>query len=233
MFLNELFSNSIHEGIHDPGLYKAVFMAGPPGAGKNLIIHTLGLNSYGLKMMDSDEVITFLNKETEQLPVNDVGYKQATSILNRRQTIYKNEMLGLIINTTGRDYEQTINLKKSLENAGYDTFMVFVGVEKEIAKQRIKDRETSATDIRDMRPVEKKYFNKAYRDCNRNMLFYSMMFENNFAFINNSIDYGPRDVRGNVIDPEQKRLLFNNIKSVRQQVVSFLNQPTRPVEQKV
>lgn len=219
MLLFELFSNQFNEGIHDPGLGKAVFVAGPPGAGKNLIIHTLGLSSFGLRMMDSDEVMTYLNAKE---PVTQIDYTKAGEILKRRQSVLGKDSIGLIINITGRDFSLLSEIHQKLIETGYDTFMVFVCVTKEVALKRIENRKLSATDIRDKRKVDIPYFDTAFENSNLNLPLYSLKFGKNFAFIENSIDYGPRDKRGNVIDPESKRLLFDNIKSVRRQVHQFL-----------
>ena len=54
MLLFEL-DQSLREGIHDPNIFKAVFIAGPPGAGKNTVIKELGLHSSGLKLQDIDQ----------------------------------------------------------------------------------------------------------------------------------------------------------------------------------
>lgn len=236
MLLNDFFLSPIlTEGIHDPGIFKAVFMAGPPGAGKNLIIHHLGLKSFGLRMMDIDETMAYLNKSqnSNRFPFTDVGYKQVTPILTKRLINSQENMLGLIINTTGRDYEKINELKNALEKQGYDTFMTFVGVSKEVALERITNREMFATNPQDKRKVEKKYFNKAFRDCNKNILLYSMMFEDNFVFINNSFDYGDRDNKGNIIDPEKKKIMFDNVRDVRKKVMSFMQRPLTSVAQQL
>ena len=46
MTLEETYA-SLNEGINDPGIFKAVFMAGGPGSGKSLIAKKLGFHEQG------------------------------------------------------------------------------------------------------------------------------------------------------------------------------------------
>tara|TARA_X000001036_G_scaffold433576_1_gene471458 strand:+ start:1973 stop:2182 length:210 start_codon:yes stop_codon:yes gene_type:complete len=45
----------LEEGINDPGIFKAVFLAGGPGSGKSFIVGQTGLQSFGLKLINSDD----------------------------------------------------------------------------------------------------------------------------------------------------------------------------------
>jgi thymidylate kinase len=88
----------------------------------------------------------------------------------------------MIINTTGRDSDQLLALNNALRGAGYSTFMLFVDVDREVALQRIANREKHATDPRDIgRKVEPDYFEQAYAQSKKNASFYAMTFGNNFA----------------------------------------------------
>ena len=53
MTLEETYA-SLNEGINDPGIFKAVFMAGGPGSGKSLIAKKVGFQSMGLRPVNSD-----------------------------------------------------------------------------------------------------------------------------------------------------------------------------------
>ena len=53
MTLEETYE-SLLEGINDPGVFKAVFMAGGPGSGKSLAAKKLGFASMGLRDVNSD-----------------------------------------------------------------------------------------------------------------------------------------------------------------------------------
>ena len=53
----------LQEGVYDPGIFKAYFLAGGPGAGKTFVTKS-AFAGLGLKMVNSDEVLTrYLQKE--------------------------------------------------------------------------------------------------------------------------------------------------------------------------
>ncbi|SVB23092.1 uncharacterized protein METZ01_LOCUS175946, partial [marine metagenome] len=63
-------NRSIREGVNDPGIFKAVFLAGGPGSGKSYVAGGLfgipdkvNVSAYGLKMVNQDtELERFLKK---------------------------------------------------------------------------------------------------------------------------------------------------------------------------
>ena len=40
----------VEEGVNDPAIFKAIFLAGGPGSGKSFIVGKTGLTSLGLKL---------------------------------------------------------------------------------------------------------------------------------------------------------------------------------------
>lgn len=183
MILFEL-DQSLREGVNDPNIFKAVFIAGPPGAGKNTVIRALGLPSSGLKLQDIDHTLAFLNKRK---PPENPNYDRGLNITLKRQSIFEKEMLGLLINTTGRSYDRLMNLNKQLKKSGYDTFMIFVDAEYDVAYSRIQDRPTSATDPADTgRKVDYDYFTSAFQATKDNIEFYALMFGNDFSLVTNN-----------------------------------------------
>jgi hypothetical protein len=229
MQLEEFYTSDLDEGFRDPGIFKAIFMAGPPGAGKNLIINALGLKATGLKLQDIDHTMAYLNRarsSAEKLQHDDPGYEHSLQTTRRRQTVLQREMLGLIINTTGRDYESLMSLKKQLEEVGYDTFMLYVDVDEDIAWGRAQDRLTNATDPKDRgRPVDMSYFKTAYSAAKKNADFYAMMFGDQFAIVDNNADYGPRDTRGNLTNPDSKQQLSVLLRIASKKIQRFLQKP--------
>ena len=45
----------IDEGVNDPAIFKAVFLAGGPGSGKSFIVGKTGLTPLGFKVINSDD----------------------------------------------------------------------------------------------------------------------------------------------------------------------------------
>jgi dephospho-CoA kinase len=48
------FSEFMAEGVNDPAIFKAIFLAGGPGSGKSFIVGKTGLGSLGFKIVNSD-----------------------------------------------------------------------------------------------------------------------------------------------------------------------------------
>ena len=46
------FTQHISEGINDPAIFKAVFMAGGPGSGKSFMAKKTALEALGLKLIN-------------------------------------------------------------------------------------------------------------------------------------------------------------------------------------
>jgi len=53
------FNQFIEEGVNDPSIFKAVFLAGGPGSGKSFIVGKTALTALGFKVINSD--ISFEN----------------------------------------------------------------------------------------------------------------------------------------------------------------------------
>ena len=49
------FKTFIEEGVNDPAIFKAVFLAGGFGGGKSFIVGKTGLPVLGLKVVNSDD----------------------------------------------------------------------------------------------------------------------------------------------------------------------------------
>ena len=177
MKINEI----IVEGIHDPYSNKAIFVAGPPGAGKNTVLRDMGLTGAGLKLIDADRVIAMLRRSH-----SDDEYGNAQQVMDKQRSLLQQQRLGLLINTTGRDFERTTAIKHELEQAGYDTFMLFVDAQQDIAWTRAQDRQRNATNPADQRAVTKDYFDQAYPDSVGNQAFYAAEFGDNYARVVNN-----------------------------------------------
>jgi predicted kinase len=201
-------------------------MAGPPGAGKNTVIRALGLNAAGLKLQDVDQTLAYLN-QSKAPPANKADYDRSLNTTLRRQSLYQQSMLGLIINSTGRDYESLMRLNKELREAGYDTFMLFVDVDYSVAVHRIHDREKNATNPADRRPVDMPYFEKAYEDSKKNVDFYALMFGNQFAVVSNN------EAIGELTEDDSAAEYQNTLNRAAKKIGRFLKKPLTPTAQAI
>jgi cytidylate kinase len=140
----------LQEGPNDPGIFKAIFLAGGPGSGKSYVSGQLGLVSRGLKVINSDDAFEYLMRKRnlsfemppEEQPWRDVARSRAKDITSKKQNLYLDGRLGLIIDGTAKDPDKMAKLKAELESIGYQTMMVFVNTSLRTALQRnlLRDR---------------------------------------------------------------------------------------------
>ena len=121
MFINEFAPDHIiNEGPYDPGIFKAVFLAGGPGSGKSYVAGQL-LTNTGLRSVNSDEVYEYLAKK-QNFDLSDpdrVASDQGQEIRNRAKEISRNRerhyldgRIGLIIDGTGKDVSKYENMAR-------------------------------------------------------------------------------------------------------------------------
>ncbi|VVC05560.1 Zeta toxin [uncultured archaeon] len=161
----------LREGIHDRNIFKAIFICGVPGAGKNFILDKLNLVNNSMKIVDVDYIQRFLQRVKKSS-----SYEEAGNYQYRFQTQYSRSFLGLVVLTTGRLFQKTISIANELENNGYDTMMVFVNTSKETAIQRIINRG---------RQVDRNYFDESWKQVESNFPMYKLYFGEDFVVIDN------------------------------------------------
>jgi predicted ABC-type ATPase len=135
------------EGVHDKGIFKAVFLGGGPGSGKDYVLSNT-LDGHGLTEINSDKALEYLMDkedldmkmpESEEEQRNAVR-KRAKNVTELRQRLALHGRNGIIINGTGDDPEKYKKIKEKLEALGYETKMVMVNTEDEVSRQRNVER---------------------------------------------------------------------------------------------
>jgi hypothetical protein len=147
--VDEDFETLLIEGVHDKSIFKAVFLAGGPGSGKDYVLDNT-LSGHGLTEINSDKALEFLmDKEgldktmpSSEQEKRDLVRGRAKSMTELRQRLALLGRNGLIINGTGDDHEKIGRIKDRLEEIGYDTSMVMVNTDDEVSKQRNIERGT-------------------------------------------------------------------------------------------
>ena len=142
------FIQHLSEGVYDPGIFKAFFLAGGPGSGKSFVTQSV-FTGTGLKVVNSDTTFTKnLKKANLSLSMPDDEEYFRNIIRNRaKQTAisqldkYVEGRLGLVIDSTGRDYDVIARNHNMLQQLGYDSYMVFVNTSLEVALARNARRE--------------------------------------------------------------------------------------------
>ena len=138
----------VEEGVNDPHIFKAIFIAGAPGSGKSYVARSL-LGGTGLKFVNSDDVYEHLMKkahldisepEVIASPLGQDTREKAMQISAKQKSNYLQGRLGLLIDGTGKSVEKYAKTSRMLRDFGYDTALLFVNTSLEIALQRNKER---------------------------------------------------------------------------------------------
>ena len=221
------------EGYKDPGIFKAVFLAGGPGSGKTYIAKGLfgipdrvNVSQTGMKMVNSDKELKYLlNKfgfgtDLDSLPdevfsnltnPKDPKYSGlrdfAKDLTGERRRLYQNGRLGMIIDGTGDDFKKIAAEKAELEKIGYDTYMIFVNTTLEVALQRNEKRD---------RVLPQKIVSDSHREVSQNIGGFQGLFGgSNFLIVDNNKD----------LDEEAGKKRFNML--VKQGIGKFIRKPLK------
>ena len=140
----------INEGVYDPGIFKAFFLAGGPGSGKTFVTSSAFAGT-GLKLVNSDikferdlrKANLSLKMPDEEAYFRNIIRKGAKEFVGKQLDQYLQGRLGMIIDSTARDYsviQRQVNLLKAI---GYDCYMVFVNTSLDVALERNRTRSRS------------------------------------------------------------------------------------------
>ncbi len=176
--------NDLQEGLNDPNIFKAFFLAGGPGSGKSYVVRkTTG--GTGLQVVNSDDAferyleMAGLSKKmpsSEEKP-RDVERARAKKVTKARQGGYIEGRLGLIIDGTGKDYDKIAAQSIKLKQLGYDTHMIFVNTSLDTALERNAKRDRS---------VPESLAIKSWKEVQGNIGKFSQHFRQNFIVVDNN-----------------------------------------------
>jgi len=174
----------LQEGVYDPNIFKAFFLAGGPGSGKSYVVRkTTG--GTGLKTVNSDDQFEVMLKKaglslkmpkSEEEP-RDAIRSRAKELTAMKKGNYLEGRLGLIIDGTGRESDKIIRQHRQLKELGYDTHMIFVNTSLDVALQRNAERARSVPE-----PIAV----KSWKDVQSNMGTFSQTFQQNFVVVDNN-----------------------------------------------
>jgi cytidylate kinase len=142
------FEQILSEGLYDPNIFKAFFLAGGPGSGKSFVARNV-FTGTGLKLVNSDIILEnslrkaglSLSMPDEEQYFRDILRTRAKAIVDNQIDLYVKGRLGLVIDATGRDYNIISRQFSALQLLGYDCYMVFVNTSLEVALERNAKRE--------------------------------------------------------------------------------------------
>ena len=174
----------LQEGVYDPNIFKAFFIAGGPGSGKSFVVRktTGGL---GMRIVNSDDIFEkLLDKEGLSLKMpesekepRDIVRAKAKRLTSAKKANFIEGRLGLIIDGTGIDYDKIAGQATKLKQLGYDVHMIFVNTSLDVALERNAKRD---------RTVPESIAIKSWNDVQRNIGKFSQYFRQNFVVVDNN-----------------------------------------------
>ena len=202
--------NELQEGVYDPNIFKAFFIAGGPGSGKSFVVRktTGGL---GLRVVNSDDAFEnqlkkanlSLKMPADETEPRDVVRDRAKQTTASRKSGYIEGRLGIIIDGTGRDFNKITKEASELQQLGYDTYMIYVNTSLDVALERNAMRaRTIATPI----------VTKSWNDVQKNLGKFSQFFRQGLVIVDNN-DAG--DDVFNMVSKQIRGLVKKKVKNGR------------------
>jgi len=171
------FRQDLLEGVYDPGIFKAFFLAGGAGSGKSYSAEKATGSAagkfewgekkstlkpgktgpYGLKVVNSDEQLEYglmqanmhsdFSKYTDDETMEKERIREkGKKLTKKKEQLWVNGRLGLIIDGTAKNPNKLSLQIKSLQDVGYDTYMIFVNTSLDIALQQNAGRKRRLPD---------------------------------------------------------------------------------------
>ena len=212
----KLFEEFVGEGVYDPGILKAFFMAGGPGSGKSYVATEIfdfpkgavSSVSYatGLKLVNNDNAfekglkdagyspadLSELAKDPDEWAKVMTIRTKAKRLTKKFQDNYITNKLGQVIDGTGKNFDRIKGHRKLYLDMGYDTYMVFVNTSLEIAQERNLMRE---------RKLDSKMVEKMWKEVQDNLGKFQKLFGANRMLIVDNSEYG-----GDVLKQIEKQI---------------------------
>tara|TARA_B110000259_G_scaffold16668_1_gene17567 strand:+ start:2076 stop:2804 length:729 start_codon:yes stop_codon:yes gene_type:complete len=212
----KLFEEFVGEGVYDPGILKAFFMAGGPGSGKSYVATEIfdfpkgavSSVSYatGLKLVNNDNAfekglkdagyspadLAELAKDPEEWAKVMTIRDKAKRMTRKFQNNYLLGKLGQVIDGTGKDFDKIRGHRELYKDMGYDTYMVFVNTSLEIAQERNQMRE---------RKLDNKMVEKMWKEVQNNLGHFQKLFGSDKMLIVDNSEFG-----GDVLNQVEKQI---------------------------
>ena len=184
----------LQEGVYDPNIFKAFFLAGGPGSGKSYVVARTTA-PFGMRVVNSDDVFEKLVKaagmsmdmrnytasqEKRRDELRSTAKKITTARMGNIKTGeggYLEGRLGLIIDGTGKDYNKIEGQMRELQQLGYDTHMIFVNTSLDVALARNQKRDRTLPE-----PIVVKSWNAVQKNIGK----FSQLFKNRFIIMDNN-----------------------------------------------
>jgi len=207
------------EGVYDPNIFKAFFMAGGPGSGKSFAVQKgigqaqskVRVTAQGLKVVNSDDIFEKYLKDAQlnfkmdanQGKQRDALRDRAKVVTKKRQDNYIEGRLGMVIDGTGKDYGKITSNAARLKQIGYDVHMIFVNTSLDVALERNEKRPRSVPE-----DIVKKSWNQVQSNIGKFQQFFG---NKNFIIVDNN-DAGD-DVFG-MVGTQVRKMLSRKVDNI-------------------
>ena len=186
--------SELQEGVYDPNIFKAFFLAGGPGSGKSYVV-TRTTKMFGMRIVNSDDVFEKLIKKAgmnmdmrnysgKDLERRDEIRARAKEITKARmcdiktgEVGYIGGRIGLIIDGTGKDYSKIETQMRGLQKLGYESHMIFVNTSLDVALERNEKRP---------RKLPESLVVQSWNNVQKNIGKFSQLFKNRFVIVDNN-----------------------------------------------
>jgi len=217
-----LHESILEEGVHDKGIFKAVFLGGGPGSGKDYVLSNT-LDGHGMIEINSDKALEYLmDKENldKKMPDNEeaqrnVIRKKAKDVAEIRHLMALQGRNGLIINGTGADPKEYMEIKKRLDKLGYDTSMIMVNTADEVSKSRNIERGQNGG-----RTVPENIRKQKWEAVQAARAEFGKLFRNNYIEFDNSEDL--RNASPDVVKAKKEEMV-----QIHKEIEKFVNAPPK------
>jgi hypothetical protein len=225
--LNTEFEQLLFEGVHDKAIFKAVFLAGGPGSGKDYVLDNT-LAGHGLTEINSDKALEYLMDKkglNKTMPASekierDVTRGRAKSVTELRERLALYGRNGVIINGTGDDAEKIKRIKERLEELGYDTSMIMVNTKDEVSAMRNVERGQ-----RGGRTVPETIRKQKWQSVQNSRPELGKLFGDKYVEFDNSEDL--RSARPEIVKAKKQEML-----DIYKQVQKFISSPPKSQQAK-
>jgi predicted kinase len=179
MKLTELI---LSESLNDKGIFKAVFFAGTPAAGKTYTLGKITDGAIQPRIVNTDKFYEFLGNitgidlgETGSADVKAELVDKSTQLTKSQLKLYLNSMLPLFIDGTSSNINNILRRVGILESLGYDVAMIWIDASLETSLSRAKERN---------RHVSPEFIKRAHELSEENKIFYESKFSNFYSVKN-------------------------------------------------
>ena len=169
----------LSESPSDKGAFKALFVSGPPGAGKTSIKKYVNLPS-DIVVIDADTTIARVTGNSNYDPKRD---KSITMAVQDEFTDAVNDVSPLLLDTVGNNERLMMRRINTLQRIGYDVAMIWVDVEESTSHKRIKKREEETG-----RKVDPDFVSQVHQDKKYALPKYQTELGANFMYVSNETE---------------------------------------------